>query len=92
MSEFLHFDPINLVVVIVGIVAAWVTLRNDSKWHSTWIHEHSKECDEQRKANNKILTELQTVNAQFATMAQAHDHRIDRIEQHLDRGKGVTAQ
>ena len=87
MGEFLHVDILNLVVVIAGIIVMWTTLRNDSKWHTQWIRKHDTECEEQRKANAKILTELQTSNAHLATLTESNGHRLNRIENQMDHSK-----
>lgn len=87
MSEYFHVDPVNLVVVVAGIIVMWTTLRNDSKWHSTWIKKHDKECDEQRKANNKILGELTVSNEHLSTLADSQSKRQDAFEAELIRSR-----
>lgn len=87
MGEYLHFDPVNLAVVIAGIIAFWVTLRKDSDWHGSWIKKHDAECDQQRQINNRILTELQKTNEHLITLTESHGGRIDRIENQMDRAR-----
>ena len=90
MGEFLHVDLLNLVALVAGIIVMWTTLRNDSKWHTAWIRKHDTECDEQRKVNSRILTELQTANAHLATLSESHGSRIERIENQMDHAKGAA--
>ena len=85
VDQFLHFDPITLIAILVGIVGGWYTLRNNSKWHTEWIKKHSKECDDYTKLNNEILSELQQSNARLTTLTEGHHERIARIETQLDR-------
>ena len=83
--DLLHIDPINLIIVVSGIIVIWTTLRNDSKWHTDWIKKHSAECDELRKANNEILNELRTSNEHLSTLTESHHERLGRIETQMDR-------
>ena len=87
MQEFLHFDLVNLVGMVVIAIAAWVSMKNTLSWHTTWIKKHDQECDEQRKINNKILTALQTTSAHLATLTEGHEKRIDRLERTEDRAR-----
>jgi len=84
VDQLLKFDPVEVVVIALGFIGTWVTLRNDSKWHTAWIKKHSTECDEQRKANNEILTELRTSNAHLCTLTESHHERLVRMETRID--------
>lgn len=89
-SEYFHVDPVNLVVVIAGIIVMWTTLRNDSKWHSSWIKKHDKECDEQRAANNTILTKLTVTNEHLSTLSEGQTKRLDFIDEEIVRMRERT--
>lgn len=80
-----HFDPVNLIVVLLAAAGAWFSLRNDSKWHGEWIKRHSIECDEREKTTIRILSELQNSNAHLTTLTSGHHERIQRIENSMDR-------
>ena len=79
-----HFDPANAAIVILCALFLWLLFGRDVRWHSAWIKKHSTECDEQRKQNNEILTELRTTNARLATLADVHCDRIERLEHQVD--------
>lgn len=89
MKELLHFDPITLITVVIAFLGnqyvGSLLNKKDSKWHSDWIRKHSAECDEQRKENSEILTELRTGNATLAALVTSHNDRIGRIETQMDR-------
>src|SRR3990167_4071313 len=85
MTDLLNFDPITLIVVLGGFIATWATLRGDSRWHTEWIKKHSKECDEQRKANNEILTELRASNTHLVTLTTTHHERMGKIDDEIIR-------
>lgn len=92
MKELIHFDPINLLIVIVGFGAFWYKFfRSHDKLVDTvsaqaeWTQIHDRECDEQRRANMQILTEIQKVNSRLTTLTEAHEKRIDRLENQADR-------
>ena len=87
MESLFHFDPINLFVVVAAAIAAWVTMRNTSSWHTTWIRKHETECGEQRKLNSAILVELQKTNTHLVTLTEGHEKRIDRLEAADDRAR-----
>lgn len=84
MKELLHFDPLNLIVVVLAAVGAYFTLQRDSKWHTQWIQKHDKECDEQRTINTGLFTELKSMSAHLATLTEAHEKRLDRAENYID--------
>lgn len=79
INSLFHVDPINLIVVIGGFIAAWVTMRAESKRHGTWIDKHDRECDEQRKANTAILTALQVTNSHLVTLVESQEKRLDSV-------------
>ncbi len=79
------FDPITLVVVLMGFIGTWYAMKGTVKWHSTWIKQHDSECDEQRKANNEILTRLQVNQESLTRVCESAEHRIDRLEKQFDR-------
>lgn len=85
LKDVFHVDPITLVVVVCGFLATWITLKNDSKWHTSWIRKHDAECDEQRIMNNKLFTELQVTSGKLTEIAQSNNHRLDRLEIQADR-------
>ena len=85
MNDLIHFDPINLVTMLFLSIAAIVTVRNTVSLHTKWIKKHDDECIEQRKINNEILTELKISNASLHEIAKSNVHRIDRIENVMDR-------
>ncbi len=87
--EYLHFDPVTLLVLILGFIGTWVTLRNDSKWHGAWIKKHAKDCEDLNASYGKMFTELQVGNAKLGQLAEQSAHRIDRIENFMDRERGV---
>ncbi len=84
-KELFHFDPLTLVVLLIGFIGAWYTMKSSTAWHTQWIKKHDAECDEQRDANNRIFRELQTANAHLGTMAEGHEKRLDRIETAIDK-------
>jgi hypothetical protein len=85
MVDLTHFDPITIGIIVAGFIGTWAVLRNDSKWHSDWIKKHSAECDEQRLLNTAIFTQLKESNARLTVLTEGHDHRLERIENQMDR-------
>ena len=85
MKDYFHIDPVTILILLVGFITTWVTLKKDSGWHTAWIKKHDRECDEQRKTNNKMLGELQTTNAHLATLTEIHEKRLDRLERQTDQ-------
>ena len=85
LERFTHFDPLNLIVMLVLAIAAWVSMRNTIAWHTKWISKHDADCAEQRKANNQILTEIQKTNVHLATLTEGHERRLVRLEDASDR-------
>lgn len=84
MKDILHFDVVNVMTTICIAIAAWVGMRNTITWHTAWIQKHSAECDEQRRMNNRLLTELQTTNAHLITLAETYGERLERLEKQID--------
>ena len=87
MSNLIHFDLLNLIVVVVGLIGAYFTLVRDMRWHTEWIKKHDAECDEQRKNINAVFSELKTSNSHLSTLVDSHHDRIVRIENQIDRGR-----
>ncbi len=85
MKELFHVDPITIILLLTGFIATWTTLKKDSGWHTSWIKKHDQECDEQREANTKLFTALQTTNAHLATLTEGHEKRLDRVEKYVDQ-------
>lgn len=85
MKELFHVDPITIVVLIVGFVGTWTALKKDSRWHTTWIKAHDKDCKETRAANSEILTELRTSNAHLTTLMTAIQQRQERTDDEIVR-------
>lgn len=85
--EFLHFDPITLLVLIVGLIGGWTTLKNNTSWHSKWIRKHDEECNEYKVRANEILTELKVSNERLAQIAVNNTQRIERIEHQMDKSR-----
>ena len=83
--EFLHFDPVNVLVVAVFAVGSWYTLRSETQWHSMWIKKHDDECDSQRKLNSELLAELRTSNVHLATLVEGHTGRLDKVDGEIIR-------
>jgi hypothetical protein len=89
-AEFLkqlHFDPINAVIVAGAALLIYTLLNREQRWHSKWIIRHDQECDENRKTNNKLFAEMQSMNAHLATLTEGHEKRIDRLETQSDRAR-----
>ena len=84
-QELLHFDPLTVAILVIGFIGTWYTLKSDSKWHTEWIKKHSAECDAREATTTKIFAELTTSNAKLTTLAETHDHRLERVEGQLDR-------
>lgn len=84
MKDLFHIDPLTAILVLVGFVGMWYTLRNDSKWHTEWIKKHDMECDEQRITTNRLITEIQSTNSRLVTLAEAHGDRLNRVEHYID--------
>lgn len=89
MKDLLHFDLVTVVVLLAGFVGTWYTLKSDSRWHTAWIKKHSEDCDEYRKGNAELLTAIRTTNAHLVTLTEAHDHRLERLEQQSDMAKRI---
>lgn len=87
MKELLSSNLITILLISIGFIGTWYTLKSDSRWHTTWIKKHSEDCDEYRKINAEVLTEIRTTNAHLVTLTEAHDHRLGRLEQQADRGR-----
>ena len=86
-ADWLHFDPIQTVLVSVAAIWAWFKIRADSEWHTEWIKRHSDECNDRDERTTKILIELQTSNAHLVTLTEGHNDRINRIEHQMDRAR-----
>jgi hypothetical protein len=86
-ESLLHFDPITLGVLLVGIAGGWYTLKNTTKWHTSWIKDHQKECDKREETYTRMFNEIQVSNATLTAIASSTTHRVDRIEQQMDNKK-----
>lgn len=85
MGDFFHVDPVTILVLIGGFIAAWKKLNVTSAWQAQWIMKHDRECDEQRKVNNIMFGEIQRTNSHLVTLTEGHEKRLDRIERRYDR-------
>lgn len=85
MKDLLHIDPITIVVLVIGFISTWNTLKKDSKWHTSWIKKHDEECDDFKKSQQKITLELMTSNTHLTTLAEAHGERLTRLETAADK-------
>ena len=92
IESLFHFDPLNVVLLVLGMIGAWYSLRDkvsastkDIAWHSEWIKKHSVDCDEQRRLNNEILASLRESTMRLTTLTESHHERIARIEGREDR-------
>lgn len=90
MKELFHFDPVNLVAILVIAIAAWVTMRNTLTWHTAWIRKHDEECDELRQKNGQILTQLLVTNEHLKVLVEANAQRLDRSNEEIIRIRDRT--
>src|SRR5262249_32193700 len=67
-SSLFHIDPVTIVVLIIGFGRSWYSQRSDVKIATSWIKHHQEECEELRKANNEILSELRETNARLTAL------------------------
>lgn len=81
LAEYMHFDPITLVAFGIGGVVIWTQLRSTVKWHTAWIAQHEKDA----KERDAILGAVRTTNEKLTVLTEAHDHRLERIENTIDR-------
>lgn len=87
-----HIDPVNLIVVLATAIGMWIKFfRKEALTDQTiqelvaWNRQHGQECNEMRKQNNQILTELQVSNAKLTQIAESQGQRIDRLERLTDK-------
>ena len=83
--EYLHFDPVTLAVVILAAIGGWYKVSNSSDWHTDWIKKHERNCDDYKRAQSQILTELQVSNARLAEISLHSTQRLDRLEDRMDK-------
>lgn len=80
-EKLLHFDPVNLLMLLVGVGFIYATLRSDSQWHTEWIKRHSSECDAKDKLITEILVELRTSNARLIELTAFHSAGLAKLEE-----------
>lgn len=85
MKEFLHFDPLNLAVVLFMAAGGWFYLVRDVKWHTKWIEKHQEASNKRETTIDNILVELRLSNEHLATMVKIHDDRVDKQDAEIIR-------
>ena len=92
MEQFAHFDPLNFIVVLGAVLAAWYKfLRKGDAIKTTvdslarWSEKHASECDETRKTNSAILSELRESNTRLSTIASNHHERMEKTDDEILR-------
>lgn len=80
----MHFDPVNLFVVVFLAVGAWYTLVRDVRWHNSWIKKHDEVHAKRDEKIDSILSEMKVSNSHMETIIVHHEKDIERLKDKAD--------
>lgn len=84
-ENWLHFDPVQIILTLGSAITIWTQLRASVKWHSQWILKHEEACTDHKKDLAKVLTAIQSNQAQLTTLTEGQDNRLERLENWRDK-------